>query len=87
MTPNQTRANFQQYDVVAERGGFVDMENTRFVWARTFPTLFYPTYYMGQWVIHHDISGYHDARDKHFLYSCSIAHINSFIKHCRYIIA
>ena len=68
MTPNQTPSNFNQYNVVAKRGGFVNMTLIKYVWARTFPTVFYPTYYNGQWVISHDITGHHSAREKHITF-------------------
>ena len=67
-TPNQTTANLQQFDVVAERGGFVDMVNTRYLWSRIFPTLFPLIYYNNEGVIHHDMPGYHNARDKHIVF-------------------
>ena len=47
MTINQTTTNFDQYYVVAERGEFVNMTFTNYVWARTFPTIFYPIFYNG----------------------------------------
>ena len=68
MTPNQTTAYLQHFDVVEERERFIDTVNTGYVWSRTFPTLFCPTYYNNEWVIHHDISWYHNARDKHITF-------------------
>ena len=68
MTPNQTTATFNQYEIVAERGGFVNMILTKYVWARNFPTIFEPIFYNGQWVISHDITGHHNTRDKHITF-------------------
>ena len=64
MPPNLTISNLQQYTVVVEKGGFIDMATTKYVWPRKFPTLFYPIYHNDKWVIYHDIYGYHDSRDK-----------------------
>ena len=44
MTPNQTTATLQHYDVVAGRCEFVDMTYTTNIWARDFPTVFCPIF-------------------------------------------
>ena len=59
MNPDQRTATLKQYDAVARMDEFVDMATTKYVWARAFPTVFYPIFYNGKWVIHHNISGYH----------------------------
>ena len=55
----------QQHDVVAERGGFINMATTKYIWARAFFTVFYHIFYLGKWILPYDISGYHNSRDKH----------------------
>ena len=39
------------------------MDNTEYVWARTFPSLFIPIYVNGKWVIRHDYTGTSFIRD------------------------
>ena len=61
MTPRQTTAIFQQNDVIEERGGFVNMTSTKYVWSRTFLILFPPICYKGDWIILHDINGFYSV--------------------------
>ena len=52
-SPRRTKKNTVQldHDDVYKNNEFVDMNNTEYVWARTFPSLFIPIYVNGEWVI------------------------------------
>ena len=43
---------------------FVDMNKTRFAWAREFPTIYQPEYIEGKWTIRHDIIGFISVRER-----------------------
>ena len=64
---DRTSVTFNQSDVLPT-DGFADMNKTKYAWARAFPTVFIPTYIklkgVFRWCILHDITGWHDARDK-----------------------
>ena len=59
-------ATYQQPQVM-HTNGFVDIEKVKYSWARAFPTLFPLSYVFingeWQWVILHDISGWHRMRE------------------------
>jgi hypothetical protein len=77
MTRNNETATFNQSDLLST-DGFVNMNKTRYSWARAFPTVFIPEFlpfptrrttqddapYEWKWVIRHDISGWISPRDK-----------------------
>jgi hypothetical protein len=78
MSSNNETATFNQSDPQST-DGFVNMSQTRYSWARAFPTIFIPEYlpfpnvsattaddplYVWKWVIRHDISGWIQTRDK-----------------------
>ena len=62
----QNAVRYQQAQVITTNG-FVDMDNTRHVWARAFPTLFPPSYILldgkWQWAILHDLTGWRRLRE------------------------
>ena len=71
---NRSTATFKQTDVFSYDGGFVDMNKTKYAWARAFPTVFIPVYIQTdentwEWVILHDITGWKTARDKAITFS------------------
>jgi PIF1 helicase. len=77
MTSNNETAAFNQAEVLST-DGFVNMNKTRYAWARAFPTVFIPEYlpfptrpetpdgspYEWKWVIRNDITGWINVRDK-----------------------
>ena len=59
VTIERDRATMQQESVLPT-GGFVDMRNTRYSWARAFPSVFHPVPNAdGSWVVPGDITGHH----------------------------
>ncbi|KAL7526201.1 hypothetical protein ACHAXR_003700, partial [Thalassiosira sp. AJA248-18] len=67
LNANGTEATFQQRDVLPT-DGFVNMNTTRYAWARAFPTVFIPRYTSinGEmnWRIFHDWTAWEGPRDK-----------------------
>ncbi|KAL7537702.1 hypothetical protein ACHAXR_008006, partial [Thalassiosira sp. AJA248-18] len=67
LNANGTEATFQQRDVLPT-DGFVNMNTTRYAWARAFPTVFIPRYASinGEmcWRIFHDWTAWEGPRDK-----------------------
>lgn len=71
---NKKTAKFKQADMFNYDDGFVDMNKTKYAWARAFPTVFIPAYIQTdentwEWVILHDITGWKTARDKALTFS------------------
>ena len=60
---NKKNTTIFDHDDVYKNNEFVDMNNTEYVWARTFPSLFIPIYINGDWVIRHDYTGTSTIRD------------------------
>jgi hypothetical protein len=66
---DSTTVTFNQPDVFNYNEGFVDMNRTKYLWARAFPTVFIPNYIqvsenVWEWVILHDITGWMTQQDK-----------------------
>jgi hypothetical protein len=64
-----TTATFNQTDVLPlVRGGFANMNKTKYAWARAFPTVFIPTYRQisrtYKWVILRGLNGWDGVQDK-----------------------
>ena len=63
---DRTEVTFRQPEVLSTHG-FADMTKTPFAWARTFPTLFPPSYILlngaWKWVILGDITGWYRIRE------------------------
>jgi hypothetical protein len=77
---DSTTVTFNQPDVFNYDGGFVDMNKTKYAWARAFPTVFIPNYIqvsenVWEWVILPDITGWIMQQNKEI----------SFVKWCEYM--
>ena len=55
LTQNESTAKVKQNEVIPLTE-FVDMNKTRFAWARALPTIFQPEYIEGKWTIIHEIT-------------------------------
>ena len=60
---NKKNTAIFDHDDICKNNEFVDMDDTEYVWARTFPSLFIPIYVNGKWVIRHDYTGTSFIRD------------------------
>jgi hypothetical protein len=67
---NNEQVQIDQNEVIST-GGFADMNKTTYTWGRAFPTVFQPVFTsstssteLPRWMILHDMTGYHKARDK-----------------------
>ena len=63
MPHNESTIKLKQKEVIPLTE-FVDMNKTRFVWARTFPITFQPEYIEGKLTIRHDITGSITVRER-----------------------
>ena len=63
MTQNESTVKLKQneFNPLTE---FTNMNKTKFVLARAFPTIFQPKYIEGKWIIRHDITGSVTIRER-----------------------